>query len=89
MNITHSIEILFKRFLPSPFAIAIILTGITLVMALLFTEGPQDQNHFLALLSYWENGIWNNTLLVFAFQMMLMLVLGHALALTKSVNSLI
>lgn len=89
MNITQSIEILFKRFLPSPFAIAIILTGITLVMALLFTEGPQDQNHFLALLSYWENGIWNQDLLVFAYQMMLILVLGHILVLSNPMNVLI
>ena len=40
-------------------------------------------------MSSWENGIWNNVLLVFAFQMMLMLVLGHTLALSNSVNSLI
>jgi short-chain fatty acids transporter len=89
MNITQSIEILFKRFLPSPFAIAIILTVITLLMALLFTEAPKDQDHFLALLSYWENGIWNQDLLVFAYQMMLILVLGHILVLSKPMNTLI
>jgi len=89
MNITQTIEVIFKRFLPSPFAIAIILTAITLLMALLFTESPANQNHFLALLSYWENGIWNQSLLVFAYQMMLILVLGHILVLSKPMNTLI
>lgn len=89
MNITQTIEVIFKRFLPSPFAIAIILTAITLLMALLFTEAPANENHFLALLSYWENGIWNQSLLVFAYQMMLILVLGHILVLSKPMNTLI
>lgn len=89
MNITRSIETLFQKYLPSPFAIAILLTLLTLVLALLFTDGPADQNHFLALLGYWENGIWNNALLVFAYQMMLILVLGHILVLSKPMNRLI
>ena len=89
MNISKTIETLFKRFLPSPFAIAIILTAITLLIALLFTDPPKDENHFLALLSYWENGIWNQALLVFAYQMILILVLGHILVLSKPMNVLI
>ncbi|MCB0456376.1 MAG: short-chain fatty acid transporter [Flavobacteriaceae bacterium] len=89
MNFSKAIETLFKRFLPSPFAIAIILTVLTLLMAWLFTEAPKDQNHFLALLSYWEQGIWNQALLVFAYQMMLILVLGHILVLSKPMNALI
>ncbi|MEZ4779805.1 MAG: TIGR00366 family protein [Flavobacteriaceae bacterium] len=89
MNFSNAIETLFKRFLPSPFAIAVILTVLTIVMALLFTEAPKDQNHFLALLSYWENGIWNQALLVFAYQMMLILVLGHILVLSKPMNTFI
>ncbi len=89
MNITKTIETLFKRFMPSPFAIAIILTLLTMVLALFFTEAPKDQSHVLAVLSYWENGIWNNALLVFAYQMMLILVLGHILVLSKPMNFLI
>ena len=89
MNISKTIETLFKRFLPSPFAIAIILTAITLLIALLFTDPPKDENHFFALLSYWENGIWNQALLVFAYQMILILVLGHILVLSKPMNVLI
>ena len=89
MNITRAIETAFKRFLPSPFAIAILLTLLTIVLALVFTKGPTDEVHLFAVLSYWENGIWNNALLVFAYQMMLILVLGHILVLSAPMNSLI
>jgi short-chain fatty acids transporter len=89
MNITKTIEIIFKRFLPSPFAIAILLTALTMVLALFITEAPKGETHFLAILSFWEHGIWNNALLVFAYQMMLILVLGHILVLSKPMNSLI
>jgi len=89
MNFTNTIETLFKRFMPSPFAIAIILTFLTILLALFFTEAPKEESHVLAILSYWENGIWNTSLLVFAYQMMLILVLGHILVLSKPMNSLI
>ncbi len=89
MNITKTIETVFKRFLPSPFAIAILLTLLTMVLALFITEAPKNESHFLAILSFWESGIWNNALLVFAYQMMLILVLGHILVLSKPMNSLI
>ncbi|MCH2490133.1 MAG: TIGR00366 family protein [Flavobacteriales bacterium] len=89
MNITKAIETVFNRFLPSPFAIAIILTLVTMALALCFTNAPADQNHFLAILSFWENGIWNNALLVFAYQMMLILVLGHILVLSKPMSKAI
>lgn len=89
MNITKTIETIFKRFLPSPFVIAILLTLVTMLLALFFTEAPKDESHILAILSYWEHGIWNNSLLVFAYQMMLILVLGHILVLSKPMNTLI
>lgn len=43
----------------------------------------------LQLLEFWETGMWQSSLLAFAIQMMLMLVLGHALALSGPVNKLI
>jgi short-chain fatty acids transporter len=89
MNITQAIETLFKRFLPSPFVIAILLTLVTILLALFFTEAPAEESHFLTILSFWEHGIWNNALLVFAYQMMLILVLGHILVLSKPMNLLI
>ncbi len=89
MSITKTIETLFKRFLPSPFTIAILLTLFTMLMAFFFTEKSTSGNHFLSILSHWENGIWNNGLLVFAYQMMLILVLGHVLVLSKPMSLLI
>ena len=89
MNFTKTIETLFKRFLPSPFTIAILLTLLTMVLALVVTEPKGSDNHVLEILSFWETGIWNNGLLVFAYQMMLILVLGHVLVLSKPANKLI
>ncbi|MGV6829721.1 MAG: short-chain fatty acid transporter [Flavobacteriales bacterium] len=89
MKFSKTIETLFKKFLPSPFTIAIVLTLITIVLAFFFTESPENQSHFSTILSYWENGIWNNALLVFAYQMMLILVLGHILVLSKPMNFII
>lgn len=89
MGITRTIEVFFNRFLPSPFTIAILLTLVTIVLAYFTSPAPQDESHLLAILSYWENGIWNNDLLVFAYQMMLILVLGHILVLSKPMNNLI
>ncbi len=43
----------------------------------------------MAILGYWESGIWNTGLIVFAYQMMLILVLGHVLVLSKPMESLI
>ncbi|GAA4269202.1 short-chain fatty acid transporter [Hyunsoonleella aestuarii] len=89
MKITKSIEVFFKRFMPSPFTIAILLTLITIVLALIFTEPKGDSLYLLEILSFWESGIWNNALLVFAYQMMLILVLGHVLVLSVPVNKII
>ncbi|WP_420320589.1 short-chain fatty acid transporter [Flagellimonas sp.] len=89
MGLTKVIENIFRRYLPSPFTIAVLLTVLTIVLALLFTENTSDKNHLFAIFSYWENGIWNSGLLVFAYQMMLILVLGHVLVLSKPMERLI
>jgi short-chain fatty acids transporter len=60
-----------------------------MLLAWFFTDEPKDESHVLAILSWWEQGIWNNALLVFAYQMMLILVLGHILVLSKPMNYLI
>lgn len=91
MKITQVIENVFKKYLPSPFTIAILLTLFTLLLALLFTK-PMDTpifNYTIDVLKFWENGIWSNGLLVFAYQMMLILVLGHVLVLSKPVSNII
>ena len=43
----------------------------------------------IEILKFWEKGLWNPPLMVFAMQMMLMLVLGHTLALTNPVDRFI
>ncbi|WP_046743061.1 short-chain fatty acid transporter [Kordia zhangzhouensis] len=91
MRITKTIETIFKKYLPSPFTIAILLTIITIVLATLFTSSETSSmgRRFVEVLTFWENGLWNTSLLEFAYQMMLILVLGHVLVLSKPVNSLI
>ena len=78
-----------KSILPAPFTIAVLLTFLTIVLALFVTEPKQKGSYFLQILSFWEQGIWNSKLLEFAIQMMLMLVLGHTLALSRPINNLI
>jgi len=89
MSITKTIETLFQKYIPSPFVIAILLTLLTMVLAILFTENPSETSHPITILKFWEEGIWNNDLLVFAYQMMLILVLGHVLVLSKPMSWLI
>ena len=81
---------IFKSILPAPFTIAVGLTAITYWIAVFFGDNQNSSSLYaIEVLEYWENGLWNNGLLVFALQMMLMLVLGHVLALSKPVNKLI
>ncbi len=89
MSLSKLIEHGFRRFLPSPFTIAVLLTVLTIVLALLFGQGSEDGNQLFHILKLWEQGVWNNGLLVFAYQMMLILVLGHVLVLSKPMELLI
>lgn len=90
LNLFKNIERAFKALLPAPFSIALLLTLVTLVLALLLTTSEVTGfGRVMEMIGFWEEGLWNPPLLVFAVQMMLMLVLGHALALTKPVDSLI
>ena len=77
-----------KKILPSPFTLAIILTILSFVLALSFTQNTNSSsNHLVNILGFWQKGFWE--LLSFAMQMMLMLVLGNVLALTPTFKSLI
>ena len=91
MHITKLIENFFKRFLPSPFIIAVLLTFTTIILAVIFSSFNDSDSSlsFLEILSSWERGIWNNDLLVFAYQMILILVLGNILVLSAPVNKVI
>lgn len=88
MSLTKKFEKIFKSLLPAPFTIAVLLTFLTFLLAFFFTKSEAN-NHLLEIFSFWEQGVWNPKLLVFTVQMMLMLVLGHVLALSESVNSVI
>ena len=91
MHITKLIENFFKRFLPSPFIIAVLLTFTTIILAVIFSSfiDTDSSLSFLEILSSWERGIWNSDLLVFAYQMILILVLGNILVLSTPVNKVI
>lgn len=83
MDFAQRFERAFRYLLPAPFSIAVVLTVITLALALFMGHGPATA------LSYWYEGLWNAPLLVFAVQMMLILVLGHSLALAPVVSRFI
>lgn len=91
MKITKAIENIFQKYLPSPFTIAILLTLVTIVLAVFFTRPEETSfvDYTFDVFSFWENGIWTNSLLVFAYQMMLILILGHVLVLSKPVSNAI
>ena len=74
-------------YIPSPFSLAILLTLLAILFARVFSDGKEG--NITSIFSYWIDGIWNNSLLVFGYQMMLILVLGHVLALSQPVQKLL
>jgi short-chain fatty acids transporter len=83
MPIIKWIERFMRAILPSPFSIAILLTILVVLLAFAFGTNEASGKH---IAQYWQDGLFDSGMLVFAFQMMLMLVLGHALALTRVVD---
>ncbi len=73
---------LMRNYLPDAYLFAILLTFLTFILGWVFT--PSD---FTKVLSSWGNGIYG--IVAFAFQMILILVTGHVLALTPSFNRLL
>lgn len=78
------VSALFRRLVPDPFVIAILLTLVTVGLALLLTPSSLDQ-----VLAAWSSdaGVW--ALLKFAMQMCLVLVTGHAVASSPPVARLL
>ena len=72
----------FQRWLPSPFAIAILLSLLAALMAWRSVSAT-------VVLEAWTQGLWNPALLRFGFQAMFMLVMGHVLALAPPVLRLL
>ncbi|MEZ6242960.1 MAG: TIGR00366 family protein [Phycisphaerales bacterium] len=71
----------FRRTAPDPFVLAVLLTGVVLVLALTLTDSTPA-----SLVDTWAGGkgVWS--LLAFGMQMCLILVTGHALASTPAVS---
>lgn len=82
MRFSDRILQIFRNYLPSPFTLAVLLTLLTFLLAWVLTDPAPgaEEPHVLQLVGHWQDGIWD--LLEFAMQMMLMLVLGHVLALS-------
>lgn len=78
-----------QKYIPSPFSIAILLTLFTFILALLLTrpEHTGIMEYTGKLATDWQKGLWDTSSggLYFGFQMMLILILGHCLALTPLV----
>lgn len=64
-----------KHLLPDAYLFAILLTFISMILSLIFTDAG-----FVKMITEWGNGIYG--IAAFAFQMILILITGHALALT-------
>jgi short-chain fatty acids transporter len=100
-NISHTLSKFFKSVLPSPLGIALLLTVFTFLLAAITQHQSTTSltTNITALASYWEKGLWGMDLqngvwvrswqLPFLVQMMLMLVLGYILAMSKPINYLI
>ncbi|APG59047.1 short-chain fatty acid transporter [Christiangramia salexigens] len=84
MSASGFIERTFKRFIPAPFTLAVLLSLFAMLIAFLFTGETSGENA-VNILRFWQNGMWDPALLVFAVQMMLILVLGHVLVLSKPI----
>jgi short-chain fatty acids transporter len=91
MSFSGKFERLFHNVLPSPFALAVVLTFCVFGVALFFFK-PSDTgmlDHAFGITGFWYDGIWSGPMLVFGYQMMLILVLGHVLALSEPVDAII
>ncbi|MEM6533760.1 MAG: TIGR00366 family protein [Myxococcota bacterium] len=71
-----------ERYLPDPLVIAILLTGVSFVAAVTFTDFTPGE-----AVDAWGTGYW--TLLRFTAQMILVLGLGHVLANTRPAHQLL
>ncbi|MDX5478578.1 MAG: TIGR00366 family protein, partial [Cyclobacteriaceae bacterium] len=71
---------------PSTFEIALLLSLVVYLFALFLTKPQGDLYAFYAfnVLKFWQQGFWE--LLEFTMQMVLILVFGHALAISRTID---
>ncbi|WP_246581280.1 TIGR00366 family protein [Echinicola shivajiensis] len=74
---------------PTPFDLALALSAISILWATMATmpEGEGVLSYSWQVLEYWKDGFWS--LLEFTLQMVLILVFGHALAISAPVSNLL
>jgi short-chain fatty acids transporter len=73
---------IMKNYLPDAYLFAILLTFFAAILAFIFTKSTPTQ-----IISTWGGGIYG--IVGFAMQMILILITGHALALTPFVDSIL
>ncbi len=78
-KLSDSLTNFSHRFVPSSFVIALVLTLLTFVLGLSFTDSS-----LFSLIQYWGNGFWE--LLSFAMQMCLVIVTGYIVAVSPLVS---
>ncbi len=78
------ISAVFRALAPDPFVLAVVLTVLTFVLALVLTRSTPS-----SLIDHWgsSDGVW--MLLAFGMQMCLILVTGHALASSPPVSAVL
>lgn len=81
----------FRRWVPSPLTLALGLTLVVAILAMVLTRpvGTGSLAYLGELSTLWFDGLWTPGLLAFAVKMMLMLVLGHIIALATPARALI
>lgn len=90
MSFVNSYTNFFKKYIPSPFSIAIILSFVSFFLAFILTRGSFSPLAYLPKLGeYWFAGMFQTSLMAFTVHMMLILVLGHIIALSKAFQNLI
>lgn len=80
--VSSQLRIIIERFLPNSFIFAILLTFITLIMGLVWTD-----ESLLDMTGHWYNGFWD--FLAFTTQMILILISGYALVKAPPVERLL
>lgn len=81
-GLAHASTMVMQKFLPDAYIFAVILTIIVFVASMIFTK-----QGFIGLVGHWGKGVWS--LLAFSMQMVLVLVTGHALALSPPFKKLL
>lgn len=91
MAISPAFDRFFRRYIPEPLTLAVVLTLVVGLVAFSYGDFSQngEQSQMQKVLISWYQGIWHPPLLVFMVQMLLILVLGHALALARPIDALI